>query len=156
MERRFCLPNDPKFAFICFGAFWICNKVLSYGQLTINFSIVLRTTNNSKSRMRKIYTDDNFRIIGQARSSFHLGVLESAYIKTQNTVLCRQKEFRFSLGFFKYIMLIGSNWSHLRPIRRILTHKLHLEIYFGQPFGHYSTFSYSDECQRKKAFKDVK
>ena len=28
------------------------------------------------------YTDDNFRIIGQARLSFHLGVLESVYIKT--------------------------------------------------------------------------
>ena len=35
----------------------------------------------------KTYTDDNFRIIGQARSSFHLGVLESVYIKTQNPVL---------------------------------------------------------------------
>ena len=32
----------------------------------------------------KIYNDDKFRIIGQARSSFHLGVLESVYIKTQN------------------------------------------------------------------------
>ena len=46
----------------------------------------------------KTYTDDNFRIIGQARSSFHLGVLESVYIKTQNPVLCRQKEFVFSLN----------------------------------------------------------
>ena len=47
------------------------------------------------------YTDDNFRIIGQARSSFHLSVLESVYIKTQNPVLCRQKEFVVSLGLFK-------------------------------------------------------
>ena len=39
----------------------------------------------------KTYTDDNFRIIGQARSSFHFGVLESIYIKTQNPVLCGQK-----------------------------------------------------------------
>ena len=31
----------------------------------------------------KTYTDDNFRIIGQAKSSFHLGVLESAYIETK-------------------------------------------------------------------------
>ena len=46
----------------------------------------------------KMYSDDKFRIIGQARSSFHLGVLESVYIKTQNPVLCRQKEFVFSLG----------------------------------------------------------
>ena len=35
----------------------------------------------------KIYTDDNFRIIGQARSSFHLGILESVYIKTQNSLV---------------------------------------------------------------------
>ena len=49
----------------------------------------------------KTYTDDSFRIIGQARSSFHLGVLESVYIKTQNPVLCKQKEFVFSLGLFK-------------------------------------------------------
>ena len=48
----------------------------------------------------KTYTDDNFRIIGQARSSFHLGVLESVYIKTQSPVLCRQKEFVFSLKLF--------------------------------------------------------
>ena len=49
----------------------------------------------------KAYTDENFRIIGQARSSFHLSVLESVYIKTQNPVLCRQKEFVFSLGLFR-------------------------------------------------------
>ena len=48
----------------------------------------------------KMYNDDKFRIIGQARSSFHLGVLESVYIKTQNPVLCRQKEIVFSLGLF--------------------------------------------------------
>ena len=49
----------------------------------------------------KIYTDDNFRIIGQARSSFHLSVLASVYIKTRSPVLCRRKEFVFSLGLFK-------------------------------------------------------
>ena len=49
----------------------------------------------------KTYSDDNFRIIGQARSSFHLSVLESVYIKTQNPVLYKQKEFIFSIGLFK-------------------------------------------------------
>ena len=44
MKRRSRLPNDPKIVVcICFGAFWICNKVLSYGRLTINFRIVLFT-----------------------------------------------------------------------------------------------------------------
>ena len=32
----------------------------------------------------KTYTDDNFRIIEQVRSSFHLSALESVYINTQN------------------------------------------------------------------------
>ena len=45
----------------------------------------------------KTYTDDNFRIIGQVRSSFHLSVLESVYIKTQNPVLCKQR-VRFFTG----------------------------------------------------------
>ena len=47
-----------------------------------------------------MYIDDKFRIIEQARSPFHLGVLESVYIETQNQVLCRQKDFIFSLGLF--------------------------------------------------------
>ena len=54
-----------------------------------------------KPEYTKRYTDDNFRIIEQARSSFHLNVSESAYFKTENPVLCRQKEFVFSLGLFK-------------------------------------------------------
>ena len=49
----------------------------------------------------KTYLGDKLPIIGQARSSFHLGVLESVYIKTQNPVLCKQEEFIFSLGLFK-------------------------------------------------------
>ena len=49
----------------------------------------------------KTYTDDNFRMIEEVRSSFHLNVLESVYIKTQKPVFCRQKEFVFSLGLFK-------------------------------------------------------
>ena len=49
----------------------------------------------------KTYIDGNFRITGQARSSFHLRVLESVYIKTQSLVLSAQTEFVFSLGLFK-------------------------------------------------------
>ena len=50
----------------------------------------------SNPECAKTCTDDNSRIIGQVRSSFHLGVLESVCIKTQNPILCRQKEFVFS------------------------------------------------------------
>ena len=49
----------------------------------------------------KTYTDDNFWIIGLARLFFHLSVLESVYIKSRNPVLCREKEFFFSLELFK-------------------------------------------------------
>ena len=60
---------------------------------------------NTNPECAKTYNDDNFRIIGQARSSFHLGVLESVYIKTQNPVLCRQKEF----GIFFKALQINNN-----------------------------------------------
>ena len=63
-------------------------------------AILLSNGSKEEPECAKIYTDDNFRIIGQARSSFHLGVLESVYIKTQNPVLCRQKEFVFSSKLF--------------------------------------------------------
>ena len=46
----------------------------------------------------KLYYDDIFRIIGRARSSFHLAVSESIYFQTKKPSLCRQKEFVFSLG----------------------------------------------------------
>ena len=71
----------------------------SYGQINCESAIGQHLIANPECA--KTYTDDNFRIIGQARSSFHLSVLESVYVKTQNPVLCRQKEFVFSLGLFK-------------------------------------------------------
>ena len=46
----------------------------------------------------KTYTDRNFRTIGQEDCSFfHLSVLESAFMETQNPVLCKQIEIIFSL-----------------------------------------------------------
>ena len=64
------------------------------------------------------------RIIGQGRSSFHLSVLESVYIKTQNPVLCKQKDFIFSLGIFKRYKFLSNNgnwanWPLLGPLRLI-------------------------------------
>ena len=70
----------------------------------------------------KTYTDDNFRIIGQARSSFHLSVLESVYIKTQNPILCKQKEFVFHLDSSSKQWRIGANWPIIGPNRRIIHH----------------------------------
>ena len=39
----------------------------------------------------KTYIEVKFWIIEQARSSFHLNVLEYVYIKTQNPVLCERR-----------------------------------------------------------------
>ena len=47
----------------------------------------------------KLYNDDMFRIIGKARSSFHLAVLESIYIQTKKPPLCRGTE-GVELAFF--------------------------------------------------------
>ena len=41
MKGRSCLPSDPKIIIcICFGAFWICNKMMSYGRITSHFRII--------------------------------------------------------------------------------------------------------------------
>ena len=67
----------------------------------INYELAIGQHLIASPECDKIYTEDNFWIIGQARSSFHLSVLESIYMKTQNPVLCRQKGIVFSLGLFK-------------------------------------------------------
>ena len=46
------------------------------------------------------YDDKRFSILAAARSSFHLNLLEAAYIKTGRPVLCRQKEFVYTLKLF--------------------------------------------------------
>ena len=74
-----------------------CKKNIS----KINCESAIRQHLIANSECAKTYTDDNFRIIGQARSSFHLSVLESVCTKSQNPFLCRQKECVFSLGLFK-------------------------------------------------------
>ena len=47
------------------------------------------------------YDNRQFSILAEARSSFHLNLLEAAYIKTRRPVLCRQKEFVYALKLFR-------------------------------------------------------
>ena len=47
------------------------------------------------------YDNQRLSILATARSSFHLNLLEAAYIKTQSPVLCRQKEFVHTLKLFQ-------------------------------------------------------
>ena len=49
------------------------------------------------------YDNKRFSILATARSSFHLNLLDldAVYIKTQRPVLCRQKEFVYTLKLFR-------------------------------------------------------
>jgi len=47
-----------------------------------------------------IYNDQQFSILARARTAFHLSALEATYIKTVKPILCRQKEFVYSLQIF--------------------------------------------------------
>ena len=61
----------------------------------------------------KTYTDDNFRIIGQGRSSSHL----SDHFKPQNPDMCKQKDF---ICFAWNLQVNNGNWANwplLGPIR---------------------------------------
>ena len=46
------------------------------------------------------YSNKQFSILAKARSMFHLWVLEASYIKMSKPILCRQKEFAYSLRIF--------------------------------------------------------
>ena len=46
------------------------------------------------------YDNKWFSIVTAARSSFHLNLLKAVYIKTRRPVLCRQKEFVYTLKLF--------------------------------------------------------
>ena len=47
------------------------------------------------------YENKRFSILAATRSSFDLNLFEAAYIKTQRSVLCRQKEFVYALKLFR-------------------------------------------------------
>ena len=43
------------------------------------------------------YSNEKFFILARGRSSFHLSALEAIFIKSLNPLLCKQKEFVYSL-----------------------------------------------------------
>ena len=47
------------------------------------------------------YNDKRFKILAVARNSFHLCLLEATFIKIKHPVLCKQKEFVYTLKLFK-------------------------------------------------------
>ena len=47
------------------------------------------------------YHIDQFSVLAKARTNFHLGALEATFIKTLKPILCRQKEFVYSLQILR-------------------------------------------------------
>ena len=46
------------------------------------------------------YSNEKFSILARGRSSFYLSILEATFIKSLNPLLCKQKEFVYSLKIF--------------------------------------------------------
>ena len=65
----------------------------------------------SLAHKRTLCNDDMLQIIEWL--FFHLAVLESIYIQTKNPLLCRQKEFVFSLGLQLQIFFVAgsTDWT---------------------------------------------
>ena len=76
-------------------------RICKNNKSKINCELAIRQHLIANPEYAKTYADDNFRTLRQVRLFFHLSVLESVNNKTQNPVLCRKKEFVFSLGLFK-------------------------------------------------------
>ena len=67
-------------------------------QTACDYDIGQHLLNNDQCALN--YDNKRFSILAAARSSFHLNLLETAYIKTPLPVLCRQKEFVYTLKLF--------------------------------------------------------
>ena len=85
----------------------------------------------------KLYNDDMFRIIGRARSSFHLAVLESIYMQTKKPPLSKQRSPHFSLNSYQTNKL--ENWGKIRLVFPLSKIYLPGSIFqSGNCFGHES------------------
>ena len=90
----------------------------------------------------KTYTDDNFRIIGQAR------------LKTKSCVDKKCSLSHWDSSSKRW--LVGPNWPLLGSIGRILSRVTASGYIFRLTFRSLSDVSYSDECWTKNAFKYIK
>ena len=63
--------------------------------------------------------NDQFSILAKARSMFYPSVLEATYIKIRKPILCRQKEFVYSLQIFH---LQRCSLSAMATLHRYLAH----------------------------------
>ena len=59
------------------------------------------------------YNKDKFSVLARARTSFHLSALEATFIKSLNPLLCKQKEFLYSLKI-SYTLELSIGWPFQR------------------------------------------
>ena len=64
-------------------------------QLECDSAIVLHLLQNPDCAAQ--YHERQFSILAKSRTQLHLAALEAIFIKTQQPILCRQKEFVYSL-----------------------------------------------------------
>ena len=82
-------------------------EIYLYSLLVLQNVTTARKNGNILFTYLKAFSSDTHQSIKTSDSDlnrnisvFHLSVLESVYIKTQNPFLCRKKEFVLSLGLF--------------------------------------------------------
>ena len=62
------------------------------------------------------YSNEKFSILARGRSSFHLSALEETFIKSLNPLLCKEKEFVYSLKFFKSFLSLANFFQSMRTL----------------------------------------
>ena len=63
--------------------------------------------------------NDKFSILARGRSSFHLSALEATFIKSLNPLLCKQKEFVYSLKISQSFLSLANFF--FQPMRTLLS-----------------------------------
>ena len=62
------------------------------------------------------YSNEKFSILTRGRSSFHLSALEATFIKSLNPLLCKQKEFVYSLKISYSFLSLANFFQTMRSL----------------------------------------
>ena len=73
-----------------------CKKKISVTQQQCDSAIGLHLLQNKACAIH--FNNQQFSILAKARTPFHLAALEATFIKLQKPILCRHKEFVYSLN----------------------------------------------------------
>ena len=93
-----------------------CKITTPLNQLDCDSAIGLHLIQNPDSASH--YHTVQFFILSKARTIFHLGTLEAIFTKTLKPILCRQKEFVYSLQILQLLdsKIHPYSTNHKRPL----------------------------------------